>query len=322
MAFAMLPLEYGVDTRLRNIDRKVLFALFSFAAEPAGGKVWPSRQKIASRSGLSSLSKITESLKRLAEYGWVEITHRPRQSSVYDLRVPTIPGMSEDDADDAPTVADEAPEAEEASNGAASVSVPTVGNGSVPTVGNTEQTTELTIKNPPKPPRGEAGRHAQKNQENCLGTAAVSETPKGETTTTTPGTRAEQATALLRHLVEITGTPFDTQPGSATHRMVARRLRRHPYADMLAVIDAKAREWKGTQYARFLRPRTLFSPTNLEDYVAEQRRPRNASMDPGAARAASHRLFKREEAQGTSNPKTAQRAIQGLKAALSGRLAA
>ena len=39
--------------------------------------------------------------------------------------------------------------------------------------------------------------------------------------------------------------------------------------DFIAVIDYKTSKWKGTEWEKYLRPSTLFSAKNFENYVNE-----------------------------------------------------
>ncbi len=39
--------------------------------------------------------------------------------------------------------------------------------------------------------------------------------------------------------------------------------------DFIKVIDAKWREWKGTEFAKFLRPSTLFAKGHFEEYLQQ-----------------------------------------------------
>jgi uncharacterized phage protein (TIGR02220 family) len=40
--------------------------------------------------------------------------------------------------------------------------------------------------------------------------------------------------------------------------------------DCRGVVARKVRQWKGTDMEKYLRPKTLFSPTNFEQYIGEQ----------------------------------------------------
>jgi len=50
--------------------------------------------------------------------------------------------------------------------------------------------------------------------------------------------------------------------------------------DMRKVIDNKVTDWKNTDYARYLRPQTLFRPGNMESYLNEVRGAKKATTEP------------------------------------------
>ena len=66
------------------------------------------------------------------------------------------------------------------------------------------------------------------------------------------------------------GTAF--KPTEANLRPIRARLREgHTLADAQAVIRAKVAEWRGTEFAKFLRPSTLFAPTKFDGYLQASR---------------------------------------------------
>jgi len=57
-------------------------------------------------------------------------------------------------------------------------------------------------------------------------------------------------------------------------RLIRARLKSGVSEDqVIAVIDFKVREWGGTEWEKFLRPKTLFTATNFENYLDATDRP-------------------------------------------------
>lgn len=76
--------------------------------------------------------------------------------------------------------------------------------------------------------------------------------------------------AVIPHLNEKAGTHFreDTQ---ATERLLSARAKEgYTIDDMIKVIDKKCEEWKGTEFEKYLRPNTLFSPSHFEQYLNQK----------------------------------------------------
>lgn len=79
--------------------------------------------------------------------------------------------------------------------------------------------------------------------------------------------------AVIPHLNEKAGTHFreDTQ---ATERLLSARAKEgYTIDDMIKVIDKKCEEWKGTEFEKYLRPNTLFSPSHFEQYLNQKNTP-------------------------------------------------
>lgn len=83
----------------------------------------------------------------------------------------------------------------------------------------------------------------------------------------------EEAGKILLHLNSRAGRSF--RPVDATLRPIEARLRSGATPEQCrAVIDAKARDWRGDpKMSKFLRPETLFNPTKFESYFAEATAP-------------------------------------------------
>lgn len=57
-------------------------------------------------------------------------------------------------------------------------------------------------------------------------------------------------------------------------RLIRARLKSGVTEDQVrSVIDAKVREWMGTEWEKFLRPKTLFTATNFENYLEGANKP-------------------------------------------------
>lgn len=77
---------------------------------------------------------------------------------------------------------------------------------------------------------------------------------------------------ILSHLNSKTGKNFATTGprAAASADLIKARLKQgFTEQECIAVIDAKVREWTGTDWAKFLRPSTLFNKTKFEGYVGD-----------------------------------------------------
>ena len=76
----------------------------------------------------------------------------------------------------------------------------------------------------------------------------------------------EQARDVLTHLNQTTGSRFTTNKTSLEH--IRARLRENfTVAELNLVIDYKTEEWRGTEQEQYIRPKTLFIPTNFAGYL-------------------------------------------------------
>ena len=82
-------------------------------------------------------------------------------------------------------------------------------------------------------------------------------------------------TAISR-LNELTGKKFRLD-NKSTNSLIAgllkikdKGLAVYTVEDIIAVIELKCSQWKGTEYYNYLRPKTLFNKTNFEQYVNEK----------------------------------------------------
>ena len=78
----------------------------------------------------------------------------------------------------------------------------------------------------------------------------------------------EKALEVLKFLNEKAGRNF--RPVEENLRFIRARLDTCSVEDCKGVVARKTRVWKGTSQEVFLRPKTLFSATNFEQYIGEQ----------------------------------------------------
>lgn len=72
-------------------------------------------------------------------------------------------------------------------------------------------------------------------------------------------------TDIINYLNEKAGTRF--KPIEGNTKFIKARLKDYTEEDLKSVIDKKVKEWKGTDFQKYLRPETLFNATKFESYV-------------------------------------------------------
>lgn len=76
----------------------------------------------------------------------------------------------------------------------------------------------------------------------------------------------DECKEIIDYLNAKVGTHF--RAVSSNNKFISGRLKEgYTTEDCKAVIDKKAAEWMGTDMQQFLRPKTLFNPTNFESYM-------------------------------------------------------
>lgn len=84
----------------------------------------------------------------------------------------------------------------------------------------------------------------------------------------------KQVDQIIDHLNERLGNKngegFRKSTGS-TRKAIRARIKQSSYLACIAVIDVKANEWLGGDYEKYLRPSTLFRPSNFEEYLTQAR---------------------------------------------------
>ena len=85
---------------------------------------------------------------------------------------------------------------------------------------------------------------------------------------------AEKIAEIVEYLNSVCGTNYRANSAQTQKNINGRLGEGFTVEDFKLVIDAKAREWKGTDMEQYLRPDTLFRPTKFESYVnyAKKRR--------------------------------------------------
>ena len=77
----------------------------------------------------------------------------------------------------------------------------------------------------------------------------------------------ETAIKVIEYLNSKAGTTFSVKLGSNIDLICARLKEGYTITDFKLVIDKKVQDWKSTDWAKFLRPNTLFAKTKIENYL-------------------------------------------------------
>jgi uncharacterized phage protein (TIGR02220 family) len=75
------------------------------------------------------------------------------------------------------------------------------------------------------------------------------------------------AIQIIEYLNAQAETTFSTKIGSNIELISARLKEGYTLEDLKLVIDKKVKDWKGSDWAKFLRPNTLFAKTKIENYL-------------------------------------------------------
>lgn len=278
-AFTALPNAILARQDLTISEFRTYAALASFAS-PSNPVCWPSRESIAERLGGVHVDTVTRALTRLKRLGLIEIKRRCNRSSVYRLLTGEPPGSDTHPSDPVPTPACRIEQTKEQTKKNPLTPVP---GGSV--------STSLTVEAQPAP-------------------VVEPEPPQASVPATTD--RRQAAVRVIDHLNRTTNQHLPTD--GATARLVRRRLGRHTEQDLIAVIDHKRQQWKGTELERHLTPRTLFRPTALEGYLSEVRQAQEQRQKRLERERQHIEQIRPEPSKAT--PERAMRGLAALKAAL------
>lgn len=95
------------------------------------------------------------------------------------------------------------------------------------------------------------------------------QTNKTENNKTDKSNNIDIVLEVILYLNQVAGTRF-TAGSQATQKHINARLKEgYTLEDFKQVIDTKTSEWQGTEFAKFLRPVTLFG-TKFENYINQQ----------------------------------------------------
>jgi len=75
---------------------------------------------------------------------------------------------------------------------------------------------------------------------------------------------------IIDYLNERTGSHYKYTTEETIRHIQERMNEGYSIADFKNVIDKKAKDWMGTDYEQYLRPSTLFKPSNFENYVNQK----------------------------------------------------
>lgn len=160
--FWAIPPEAVADKRLKDPERRVLLALFSFRRGTSGSAVWPSRRAIAARVGGMHVDTVSRMLGRLAAKGWVAVK-QTRGVNQYTLTIPKhlTETLASSDPDTLTTCDQSMPGYSDDMRSGLTLTtcdqatLTACDQATLTTCGQTEQTIEQTKEQtPPCPPRG------------------------------------------------------------------------------------------------------------------------------------------------------------------------
>ncbi|NQO45454.1 hypothetical protein HO965_01535 [Streptococcus suis] len=95
------------------------------------------------------------------------------------------------------------------------------------------------------------------------------QTNKTENNKTEKSNNIDIVSEVILYLNQVAGTRFTAGSQSTQKHINARLKEGYTLEDFKQVIDTKTSEWQGTEFAKFLRPVTLFG-TKFENYINQQ----------------------------------------------------
>lgn len=81
---------------------------------------------------------------------------------------------------------------------------------------------------------------------------------------------SEQRKKIIDYLNTRCGTKYKPDTGETKRYINGRLEEGYTEDDFYLVIDKKSKEWTGTEYEKYLKPTTLFRPSNFESYVNQK----------------------------------------------------
>lgn len=123
------------------------------------------------------------------------------------------------------------------------------------------------------------------------------EMPQKKVVEEKPDEYAREVGMIIDYLNERAGTKYNSKTPATRKLIVARLKEGHKAEDFFRVIDNKFRDWKGTDWEKFLRPATLFAPSKFESYLNQkvnygtEQKPNKFESIQSAVDEAKQRLF-------------------------------
>ena len=90
---------------------------------------------------------------------------------------------------------------------------------------------------------------------------------KNKTSTVANKATIDLATQILEYLNSKAETTFSSKTGTNLDLVIARIQEGYTLSDFKFVIDFKVKDWKGTDWNKYLRPITLFNKAKFENYL-------------------------------------------------------
>lgn len=90
----------------------------------------------------------------------------------------------------------------------------------------------------------------------------------------------EQVREIVDYLNAKTSKKFSPKTAETRKAITARLKEGYTVDDFKKVIDTKVIDWGDGEMERYLRPQTLFRPSNFEAYLNEQHKPRASNKNP------------------------------------------
>lgn len=262
--FLNIPAEVAHDTRIKR-DKSILLFGEIYSMLNVTGAFYMSNKEIAKRLRCKTVKPVKEALNELESLGYIErkiitdketgavigrkitSTWKPRMTDVSGERIQEEPHPSYDRNHTLVTTRTEGRVSEEPQ---------------IEHINRTiNRTTNRNNKEEPAPPKG--------------GT-----TPKDE-----PKDKKDKEeipyTQIIDYLNKKTNQSLRATTKAYRRLIKARWNDGYKLDDFKTVIDNKSFEWQGTDFWKFMRPKTLFSASHFDDYLNENRRQSGNRADSG-----------------------------------------
>jgi len=105
-------------------------------------------------------------------------------------------------------------------------------------------------------------------------------TPTNKQLTTTNNIKKKEIKTIVEYLNLKAEKEFRDTTDETIKHINARLTEGYSLEDFKAVINTKVKEWSNTDMAKFIRPNTLFTPSNFENYLQQSKdKPKYDSAD-------------------------------------------